>query len=138
MCIRDSPYNINRLTLLAGEASIDDEKYFRDNINKIIENREYTSKELKNMGFEVLPSKTNFVFARSKNIDGERLYKLLKENGILVRHFNKKRIEDFIRVTIGTKEQMLSLIHILKQNSEHSVYVSAMTSDFQNCLVLWH
>jgi histidinol-phosphate aminotransferase len=109
-----NPYNINRLTLLAGEASIDDEKYFRDNINKIIENREYTSKELKNMGFEVLPSKTNFVFARSKNIDGERLYKLLKKNGILVRHFNKKRIEDFIRVTIGTKEQMRAFVSKVK------------------------
>ena len=109
-----NPYNINRLTLLAGEASIDDEKYFRDNINKIIENREYTSKELKNMGFEVLPSKTNFVFARSKNIGGERLYKLLKENGILVRHFNKKRIEDFIRVTIGTKEQMRAFVSEVK------------------------
>lgn len=109
-----NPYNINRLTLLAGEASIDDEKYFRDNINKIIENREYTSKELKNMGFEVLPSKTNFVFARSKNIDGERLYKLLKKNGILVRHFNKKRIEDFIRVTIGTKEQMRAFVSEVK------------------------
>lgn len=109
-----NPYNINRLTLLAGEASIDDEKYFRDNINKIIENREYTSKELKNMGFEVLPSKANFVFARSKNIDGERLYKLLKKNGILVRHFNKKRIEDFIRVTIGTKEQMRAFVYEVK------------------------
>mgnify|MGYP000699512380 CR=1 FL=1 len=109
-----NPYNINRLTLLAGEASIDDEKYFRDNINKIIENREYTSKELKNMDFEVLPSKTNFVFARSKNIGGERLYKLLKENGILVRHFNKKRIEDFIRVTIGTKEQMRAFVSEVK------------------------
>lgn len=109
-----NPYNINRLTLLAGEASIDDEKYFRDNINKIIENREYTSKELKNMDFEVLPSKTNFVFARSKNIDGERLYKLLKKNGILVRHFNKKRIEDFIRVTIGTKEQMRAFVSKVK------------------------
>lgn len=109
-----NPYNINRLTLLAGEASIDDEKYFRDNINKIIENREYTSKELKNMDFEVLPSKTNFVFARSKNIGGERLYKLLKKNGILVRHFNKKRIEDFIRVTIGTKEQMIAFVSKVK------------------------
>ena len=74
----------------------------------------YTSKELKNMDFEVLPSKTNFVFARSKNIDGERLYKLLKENGILVRHFNKKRIEDFIRVTIGTKEQMRAFVSEVK------------------------
>ena len=109
-----NPYNINRLTLLAGEASIDDEKYFRDNINKIIENREYTSKELKNMDFEVLPSKTNFVFARSKNIDGERLYKLLKKSGILVRHFNKKRIEDLIRVTIGTKEQMRAFVSKVK------------------------
>ena len=66
------------------------------------------------MDFEVLPSKTNFVFARSKNIGGERLYKLLKEKGILVRHFNKKRIEDFIRVTIGTKEQMIAFVSEVK------------------------
>lgn len=104
------PYNVNRLTLLAGEASLSDKKYFEDNINKIIENREYTTDGLIKMGFEVLPSKANFVFARSGEIEGEKLYRLLRENGILVRHFNKERIRDFIRVTIGTKDQMKAFL----------------------------
>ena len=108
-----NPYNINRLTLLAGEAAINDKAYFETTRNKIIENREYTVAELEKRGFRVLPSKTNFVFAAHKTVGGEELYSKLKVRGILVRFFNKARLSDFLRITIGTKEQMDALLNTL-------------------------
>ena len=66
--------------------------------------------ELEKLGFSVLESKTNFVFAKSDRIDGERLYLELKKRGVLIRHFGKERIKDYNRITIGTKEQMKELI----------------------------
>lgn len=101
-----NPYNINRLTLLAGKESILDEKYFKDNLKTVVENREYTKKELEKRGFTVLPSFTNFVFAKKDGFTGEFLYKELKARGVLVRHFSSERISDFLRITIGTKAQM--------------------------------
>lgn len=108
-----NPYNINRLTLLAGEAAINDKAYFETTRNKIIENREYTVAELEKRRFSVLPSKTNFVFAAHKTVGGEELYSKLKARGILVRFFNKERLSDFLRITIGTKEQMDALLNTL-------------------------
>jgi histidinol-phosphate aminotransferase len=77
-----------------------------DNCQTVCQNREYTAAALANMGFSVLPSKTNFLFAKSNVIDGRELYEKLKAQGILVRHFNTERISAFVRVTIGTKTQM--------------------------------
>ena len=92
------------------------EKEWFDNCCKTIcENREYTTMRLREMGFEVLHSKANFVFAKSKAIDGETLYLALKKRGVLVRHFNKARIKDFNRITIGTKEQMDILLNAIKE-----------------------
>lgn len=105
-----NPYNINRLTLITGEASLNDEEYYRNNCDTIIANREYTVKELNRLGFDVLESKANFVFAKCSKIDGGSLYMKLKENGILIRHFTKERIKDYNRITIGTMEQMKALI----------------------------
>ena len=101
-----NPYNINRLTLLAGKASIEDNEYFEKNIKAIIESREYTVRELNKRGFSVLPSCANFIFAKKDGKSGEELYKELKKRGVLVRHFTKERIKDYLRITIGTKEQM--------------------------------
>ncbi len=108
-----NPYNINRLTLLAGEAAIKDKAYFEKTRNQIIENRAYTVDELKNRGFRVLDSKTNFVFAAHNTVSGEELYQKLKDSGILVRFFNKDRLSDFLRITIGTREQMDALLDAL-------------------------
>lgn len=108
-----NPYNINRLTLLAGEAAINDKAYFESTRNKIIENRAYTVDELKNRGFTVLDSKTNFVFASHCKKSGEELYKGLKAIGVLVRFFNKPRLDKYLRITIGTKEQMDALLAAL-------------------------
>ena len=101
-----NPYNVNRISQVAGACAIDSDSYYMDNCKKIIENREYTKKELEKMGFFVLDSRANFLFAKSDKISGEELYLKLKENGVLVRHFKAEKIKDFNRITIGTKAQM--------------------------------
>ena len=101
-----NPYNVNRLTLRLGEATVDAEPYYREKCAAIIRTREETAERLKAMGFTVLPSKTNFLFVKSDRIGGRELYEKLKDRGILVRHFGNKRISDYIRVTVGTDEQM--------------------------------
>ncbi len=115
-----NPYNVNRMTDAAGAAALECNDYYMNNCKTIIENREWTVLELKKLGFEVLPSKANFVFAKCDKIDGEKLYLELKNRGILVRHFTKDTICQYNRITIGTMEQMQKLIHtislILEEN----------------------
>lgn len=101
-----NPYNVNRISQVAGACAIDDDEYYMDNCKKIISAREYTKNELEKMGFFVLDSFANFLFAKSDKISGEELYLKLKENGVLVRHFTSEKIKEFNRITIGTKEQM--------------------------------
>ena len=105
-----NPYNINRLSLLAGKASIEDAEYFEQNVRAIIEAREYTAAELRARGFTVLESRANFVFAKKDGKNGEELYRGLKARGVLVRHFTNERIKDYLRITVGTKEQMAVLL----------------------------
>ena len=115
-----NPYNVNRMTMIAGYRALCDNGYYMNNCKEIEKNREYTKRELSRLGFEVLPSSTNFVFAKSDKLGGEELYLKLKANGILVRHFTKDKIKDFNRITIGTMEQMKALIGaietLLKEN----------------------
>ena len=110
-----NPYNVNRLTQIAGLKALENNSYYMDNCKTIINNREYTEKALTELGFYVIPSKANFVFAKSDKIDGEALYLKLKSKGILVRHFTKERIKDYNRITIGTMEQMNALIGAIKE-----------------------
>lgn len=105
-----NPYNVNRMTMAAGIAAAEDEEYLKKCCHTIIENRSWTSLELEKLGFSVLPSRTNFVFAKSDKISGGELYQKLKEREILVRWFDTERIRDYIRITIGTKEQMETLL----------------------------
>ena len=105
-----NPYNINRLSLIAGEMAILDNAYYMDNCKKIIETREYTQARLVELGFDVTESKANFIFARSNKIGGKDLYLKLKERGILVRHFDKEKIKDYNRITVGTREEMDALL----------------------------
>lgn len=104
-----NPYAINRLTLAAGEAAIESNAYYMENAKKIAETREAVTKELRQLGFTVLDSKANFIFAKSNAIGGRDLYEGLKQKGVLVRHFAKEKIRDFVRITIGTPEQMEKL-----------------------------
>ena len=110
-----NPYNINRLTLLAGEAAIRENDYYVKNCRVIEENRAYTTNALRELGFEVLPSCANFIFAKSDRIGGEALYLALKARGILIRHFSKKEICEYNRITIGTIEEMQSLVAAVKE-----------------------
>jgi histidinol-phosphate aminotransferase len=110
-----NPYNVNRLTLAMGVAAIKDEDYYKENCKRIIETREYTAKELTALGFEVLPSKANFIFAKSEEIGGMELYLALKERGILVRHFDSDRIKEYNRITIGSKDEMVQFIKTVKE-----------------------
>lgn len=107
-------YPIDRLASAGALAAIEDEDYFRDTLQRIIHTREWTSSELAKLDFEVLPSKANFVFARHSKQRGADLQRKLKENGILVRHFAEPRIEDYIRITIGTDDEMRTMLEKLK------------------------
>jgi len=101
-----NPYNVDRLAILAGAASVLDKSYFEARTQSIIHTREDFSQRLKEQGYDVLPSRANFVFARHPKLTGKALYQGLKENGVLVRWFDKDRIREFVRITIGTPEQM--------------------------------
>ena len=109
-----NPYNINRLSLLCAEASMKDTQYFKKCTEEIIRVREFLTAEFREAGFTVIDSKTNFVFVKSEKISGKNLYLGLKEKGILVRHWESERIKDYVRITIGTQEQILTLIKALK------------------------
>ena len=105
-----NPYSINRMTLAAGTATLKADDVCMENCRKVIETREATVDRLRQLRFEVLPSKANFVFARHPHADGGFLYRQLKARGVLVRHFESPRIRDFLRITIGTPAQMETLI----------------------------
>ena len=110
-----NPYNINRLTLRLGEATVDAEPYYQEKCAEIQKTRAWTAEQLTALDFEVLPSQANFLFARSPQIDGGQLYQELKKRGILVRHFTNPRICQFNRITIGTPDQMEALLATITQ-----------------------
>lgn len=110
-----NPYNLNRLTLLLGAASVEAEDYYQEKCAAICRTRAWTAQQLEALGFSVLPSQTNFLFAKSEQIPGEELYQQLKKRGVLVRHFDHPRIRDFNRITIGTPEQMEIFVNKVKE-----------------------
>ena len=99
-------YNINRLTAAAALATLDSNSYYLENSKKIQASRAYTAAELDKLGFETLPSLANFIFTRCPRMEGGALYRALKAKGVLVRHWDRPEISDWLRVTIGTREQM--------------------------------
>ena len=110
-----NPYNINRLTLKAGKAALEDEAYFEKTCAAIVETRSWTKQQLEARGFTVLDSRTNFLFASTGKKGGGELYRKLKEKGVLVRHFDAPRITDWLRITIGTPEDMEALLRALDE-----------------------
>ena len=110
-----NPYNLDRLTLQLGETTVDAEDYYRQMCARIQETRAWTKAQLESLGFQVLPSRTNFLFARTDKMDGQELYLALKARGILVRHFTNPRICQFNRITIGTPEQMETFLTVTKE-----------------------
>ena len=110
-----NPYNINRLTMAAGLGQLADEEETRRNCQTVMDNRTYTTAELEKLGFTVLPSAANFVFATTERIGGKELYLRLKDKGILVRHFDKGRLKEYNRITIGSRAQMDALLTAIKE-----------------------
>ena len=108
-------YTIDRLALVGAVESIKDNEYFNKTRNKIIKTRKETVNKLEELGFNIVDSKANFIFINHKKFKGQYLYEELKNNGVLVRHFSKDRIDDYLRVTIGTDEEMAVLIENLKK-----------------------
>lgn len=104
-----NPYNVNRMTLAAGAAALEDVAYFEECRRKVMQTRLRTLQKLRAMGFEATESLANFVFVRHPAASGEELYHKLREEGILVRWFKKPRIDNHLRITIGTDAQMDAL-----------------------------
>ena len=109
-----NPYNLNRLTQLMGVKALGEQEYYDNNCKIIAENREFTVSELEKLGFTVIPSKANFIFAKHNTLSGEKIYLDLKDRGVLIRHFTSERIKDYNRITIGTLQQMQVLVDTLK------------------------
>ena len=112
-------YTVNALTEAIVIAALSDKKYYAGIIDKINAQREETADSLRELGFEVLPSSSNFIFAKHKVLSGSEIYFQLKENGVLVRHFKGDRISDFVRITIGTHEEMKTLVSEIKKIIKH-------------------
>ncbi len=108
-------YPIDSIAQTAALASLTDEDYFRQSSDRIIATREAMTRQLADLGFEVLPSGANFVFARHDKLPAEQLYLQLKAKGVLVRYFNKPRIDNYLRITVGTDAEIATLISKLKE-----------------------
>ncbi|NKG35705.1 histidinol-phosphate transaminase [Acinetobacter junii] len=107
-------YPIDRFAIAAAVASFEDQDYFQEQCEKVIASREKLVANLTELGFNVLPSKANFIFATHSLHDAAQLAEKLRDQGIIVRYFNKPRINQFLRITIGTDEQNQRLVDTLK------------------------
>lgn len=107
-------YTLNMPTIEMGVEAVSDDAYFKEITGKIIKTRERMKEEMAKLGFAFTDSASNFLFATHKEKPAEEIFKALKENGIYVRHWNKPRISNYLRITIGTDEQMDKMIDFLK------------------------
>ena len=104
-------YTINRLTEAIGCAALSDKEYFEKTVQKVIDTRERTKVRLRELGFDFADSKTNFVFA----VPAKELFDALRAEGIIVRYFNKPRIDNYLRISIGTDEEMDTMLAFLTE-----------------------
>ena len=114
--IKDSfnSYTVDALTEGIAAKALQDTQYFSSCVDKIIATRDEYADELRKIGFDVLQSNANFLFAKHNDRPASEIYYQLKNNGVLVRHFNAPRIDNYLRITVGTPEQMQSLVDALK------------------------
>lgn len=114
--IKDSfnSYTLDRLAIVAAEAALKDDEYYKSVIDKIVSTRESVKKELMELGFKVLDSRTNFLFISHKTKNAEDIMSYLRSKGVLVRHFKTNRIDNYLRVTIGTDEEMDKFLSLIK------------------------
>ena len=108
-------YPLDRVCQAVCAAAISDGAYYAEKNALVISERERLTEELGGRGFEVLPSKSNFVFARHTRLSGKEVYEGLRARGVLVRHFQKPRIENFSRITVGSREQNDALLAALDE-----------------------
>jgi histidinol-phosphate aminotransferase len=101
-----NPYNLDRLALAGAIESFRDEAYFQENCRKVIETRERSARRLAELGFAVVPSRANFLFITHERHSAKELLQGLRDRGVLVRHFDRPRISNYLRVTVGTDEEM--------------------------------
>ena len=107
---------MDTITLATGVASIEDDEYFKARLSDVISTREWTKEKLRKLGFTFPDSKSNFIFAKHNSVDATYIFEELKKQGIYVRHFPKpQRIADYLRISIGTDEEMQILIDTLKK-----------------------
>ncbi|HCR82981.1 histidinol-phosphate transaminase [Muricomes intestini] len=119
-CLNDVKYSFNSYTLnlpslICGAEAVKDREYFEKVISEIVDTREWTKKELRGLGFEFPDAKANFIFAAHPDYNGEELFQALKRENIYVRHWNSERIGQYLRISIGTKEEMGILFDSLKR-----------------------
>jgi len=108
-------YTMDSVTIALGVAAVKDKEYFEKTVQKIIQTREWTKEQLRALGFLFADSQSNFIFERHHKVPGPQLFQALKEEKIFVRRFGKpERIADYLRITIGTDEQMQKLVKFLK------------------------
>jgi histidinol-phosphate aminotransferase len=107
-------YPLNSVSQKMAVAAYQDESYFQETVSKVINTRSWTQTQLESLGFDVIPSKTNFLFASHKTLDAAKIMQSLREKGIIVRHFSKPKINNYLRISIGTDDQMQRLIEALK------------------------
>ena len=110
-----NPYNLNTLSIKAAAAAIADNGYYDSNIAEIIKNRENTTTQLKELGFTCTDSMANFIFASHKNIPASEIAAELRKRKILVRYFNKAKIDNYLRITVGSADEMQALVDAIKE-----------------------
>ena len=108
-------YTMNQTSLICGVEAVKDKAYFEEGLRKIIETREWAKTELKNLGFHCLDSKSNFIFAMHPDYDAKELFEALKKNDIYVRFWGSERIEQYMRITVGTREEMETLFAFFRK-----------------------
>lgn len=107
-------YTLNQTALICGAEAVKDKAYFEECVHKIIDTREWAKEELKNLGFSCLDSQANFIFAMHPEYEGRELFEALKEQDIYVRFWGSRRIEQYLRITVGTREEMEALLAFLR------------------------
>ncbi len=109
------PYALNQLAIAGAVAAFEDTDYFADTRQKVINTRNDTAIKLNTLGFVILPSQSNFLMIKHPNIDAEKLFQMLREQGVVVRYFSAPRINEYIRISIGTEYEMTSLIEEIEK-----------------------
>ena len=108
-------YTMNEPSIVLGTAVLEDEEYFQETRNKIIDTREWFQTEMRKIGFSFADSKANFIFATHESVPAKEIFEAAKKAKIYVRYFDQPRISDYLRITIGTREEMETLLDFLKE-----------------------